>query len=207
MNIWVAISPLIGRGSVEGFAAGVTLSGALFLAITVPRRSRRRQAAAVTRGVPVSRSSAEASVSSAEAGAFDLGLYGVGALRAEAERVVQLPPGARDEAGWTSLTGRDGRPAAYQSRHRLGDPRPGGAFPPGAFPGWASRGHAQPEPPARDVTSTDVTFREGAFRSARRSEVRRLPRHAAPTVRFGARVTGRVMGLFAARPLAGGAAS
>jgi hypothetical protein len=226
MSIWVGISPLIGVGSLAGFAVGATVSGALFLAIAVPWRVRRRQAAAAgAGGLP-------ASASSPEAGAFDAGLYGAGALEAAAERVVQLQPGDQNDVGSTSPTGQagpdggdgqdsqDSQPAAYRSRHRLGDPIPdrvardrasagrtrrSSAFPRSAFPGWTSRDHAQPDTSAGDVASCDVTFPDGAFRPARRPEVRRLPRHAAPTVSFRSKVSGRVTGLFAARPLAGGA--
>jgi hypothetical protein len=219
MSLWADISPLIGVGSLEGFAVGVTVSGAFFLAMAVPWRVRKRQAAAAgTGGVP-------ASAGSPQARAFDAGLCDLGAFEASAERLVQLQPGAQNDADSTSPTGgdgRDGRPAAYQSRHRLGDPVPGRAardrasvgrtrrsipFPRGVFPGWASRAHAQPDMPADDVASSDVMFPDGASRSARRPEVRRLPRHAAPTVSFGTKVSGRVTGLFAARPLAGGAPS
>jgi hypothetical protein len=210
MSVWVGISPLIGAGSLDGFAVGATVSGAFFLAITASRRVRRRQAAAagtpgVPRGVPVS-------ASSAEAGAFDAGSFGAGsfgarafdagAFGAEAERVAQPQPGARDDASWMiSPTGRDERAAAYRSRHRLGDAILGGALPDGAFRDGVSQDGVSPGGAARDGVSP------GTFRFSRRPEVRRLPRHAAPTVSFGAKVSGRVTGLFAARPLAGGAPS
>jgi hypothetical protein len=239
MSLWVGISPLIGAGSLEGFAVGATVSGAFVLSIAAPRRMRRRQATAATRGVPASASSAE--TDSVETGALDAGLCGIEAFGAEAERVVQSQrgaqndqsqPAAEDDASWTSPTGREGRDAPYRSRHRIEDPIPGravrggepagrswrggasvgrarrgGALAPGAFPGWASRDHAQPDTPFPDVASSDVAFPDGTFRSARQPEVRRLPRHAAPTVSFGTKVSGRVAGLFAAWPLAGGAPS
>jgi hypothetical protein len=134
----------------------------------------------------------------------------------------QPQPAAQDDASWTLPTGRDGRDGAYRSRHRLGDPIPGpaagggapvgrtrrgGAFPPSAFPGWASRDDAQPDSLFPDVAFSDVAFPDGTFKSWRRPEVRRLPRHAAPAVSFGTKVSGRITGLFAARPLAGGASS
>jgi hypothetical protein len=170
MSTWVGISPVIGAGSLEGFAVGATAAGALFLAIAAPRRLRRRPAAAAgAHGAPVSASSAEAE-------AFDVGPFG---------------------AGWTSPTGRGGRADAYRSRHRLGDPIPDGAMPDTSFPDVALPG----------VPFTDVAFPGGLFRSPRRPVVRRLPRHAAPTVSFGTKVSGRVTGLFAAWPLAGGAPS
>jgi hypothetical protein len=252
MSLWVGISPLIGAGSLAGFAVGATVSGAFFLAITAPRRVRRRQAAAAgTRGLPASANSTK--TDGAATGALDgglsgpvaglsgpvAGLCGTEAFEAEAERLVRPQPGAQDDASQTPPTGRDGRDgresrdAAYRSRHRLGDPIPGlavrggesagrtrgggesagltrggGAFAPGASPGWASRDHAQPDTPFPDVASScDVAFPDGTFRFVRRPEARRLPRHAAPTVSFGTKVSGRVTGLFAARPLAGGAPS
>jgi hypothetical protein len=278
MSIWVGISPLIGAGSLEGFAVGATVSGALFLAITAPRRARRRLAAAAgIRGLPASASSAatssaetrSAQTSSAETKStqtrvFDTGLCDIAALAAEAERVAQQQPrvaqpqnrvaqpqppvahpqppmaqpqrrvaqpqpGAQDDANWTSPAGRDAVPAVpadrdggaagYRSRHRLGDPSPGGGgalvgrsrrsrgFPPRALSHWAPWDGAQPDTPLPDVAFPDAAFADGTFRSSRRPQVRRLPRHAAPTVSFGTKVSGRVTGLFAARPLAGGAPS
>src|ERR1700728_4960112 len=41
------MGPLIGPGSLDGFAVGVMMSGAFFLALTAPRRARRRPAVAV----------------------------------------------------------------------------------------------------------------------------------------------------------------
>ena len=220
MSVWVGISPLIGTGSLDGFAVGATVSGAFFLAITASRRVRKRQAAAagtpgVPRGVPVSASSAEAGAFDAgsfDAGVFDAGVFGAGSFDAgsfdagvfgaEAERVAQPQPGARDDASWMiSPTGWDERAAAYRSRHRLGDPILGGALPDGAFRDGVSQDGVSPGGAARDGVSP------GAFRFSRRPEVRRLPRHAAPTASFGTKVSGRVTGLFAARPLAGGAPS
>jgi len=254
MSLWVGISPLIGAGSLEGFAVGATVAGAFFLAITAPRRVRRRRAAvAGTRGGPAGTSSAQ--TGSVATGALDAGLYGTDAglcgteaFGVEAERVAQPQPDAQDDANWTPPTNQDGpagqggRAAAYQSRHRLGDPIPGrtpcggesagrtphgdesagrtrrggafprgafprGAFPRGAFPGWASRVHAQPDTPFPDAASCDVAFPDGTFGPAKRPEVRRLPRHAAPAVSFGTKVSGRLTGLFATRPLPGGASS
>ena len=260
MSLWVGISPLIGVGSLEGFAVGAATSAAFFLTITALRRMRRRQAAAAgARGVSVS-------AGGAEVGGLDAGLRSLEALGPEAERVAQsqpaqddqsqpvaqggqsqpgaqidqlqpvaqgdqlqlgarddqFQPGAPDDAGCTAPTGRDGRAAAYRSRHRLGDPIPGRvahggasadrtrrsiAFPHSTFPGWASRDDAQLGSPFPDAAPCDAAFPDGTFRSARRPEVRRLPRHAAPTVSFGTKVSGRVTGLFAAWPLAGGAPS
>ena len=46
MSTWVGMGPVIGPGSLDGFAVGVMMSGAVFLAVTTPRRARRRQAVA-----------------------------------------------------------------------------------------------------------------------------------------------------------------
>jgi hypothetical protein len=113
----------------------------------------------------------------------------------------------RPAAGW------GGRVGGYRSRHRLGDPIPGSApwddvspdagYQGGAFPGWGPARGAQPE-----LMFPDDEFSDYTFRSARRPEVRRLPRHAAPSAGFGSRITGlgsRMSGLFAARTLASGA--
>ena len=214
MSLWVGISSLIGAGSLEGFAVGATVSGAFVLAITAPRRVRRRAAAAGTRGVPVS-------ASDAEARALDAGLCGVEALGAEAERVTPPQPSAQDDVSRTPPAGRDDG-TAYRSRHGLGDPIPGRvahggasagrtrrsvAFPRSAFPGRVSRDDARPGTPFPDVASSDVAFPDGTVRPARRPQARRPPRHAAPTVSFGTKVSGRVTGLFAAWPLAGSASS
>jgi len=239
MNLWVGISPVIGAGRLDGFAVGATVSGAFFLAITAPRHARRRQgAAAGTRGVPVSASGAEPG--GLDPGLCSVEALRAEAERVvQSQPAVQddqPQPAAQDDAGRTSPPGQHGRAVAYRSRHRLGDPIPGhaapggasvghtrrggasvghtrrsGAFPPSALPGWTSRDDAQPDPPFSGVASSDVAFPHGTFRAARRPEVRRLPRHAAPTVSFGTKVSGRVTGLFpawpAAWPLAGGAPS
>ncbi len=46
MSTWVGMGPMIGPGSLDGFAVGVMMSGAFFLALTAPRRARRRPAVA-----------------------------------------------------------------------------------------------------------------------------------------------------------------
>jgi len=270
MSVWVGISPLIGAGSLEGFAVGATVSGVFFLAITAPRRLRRRRAAAAgARAVAVSASSAEAGTLDAEFYRVESSGAGAGAgaertgagaertgaevqpqpsaeveqlaqpqLGADAERLAQpqlgadaerkaeqlaqSEPGAQDDATWTSPAGHDSRSPAYRSRHRLGDPIPGraagggapagrarrsGALLPHVFPSWASPDDSEPDTPFPDLASSDVAFPDGTFRSSRRRDARRLPRHAAPAVSFATKVSGRVTGLFAARPLAGGAPS
>jgi hypothetical protein len=52
MSTWVGMGPVIGPGSLDGFAIGVMMSGAFFMALTAPRRARRRPAvAAGTTGI------------------------------------------------------------------------------------------------------------------------------------------------------------
>ncbi len=46
MSTWVGMGPVIGPGSLDGFAVGVMMSGAVFLTLTAPRRARRRPAVA-----------------------------------------------------------------------------------------------------------------------------------------------------------------
>jgi hypothetical protein len=46
MSTWVGMGPMIGPGSLDGFAIGVMMSGAVFMAVTAQRRTRRRPAVA-----------------------------------------------------------------------------------------------------------------------------------------------------------------
>ena len=57
MSTWAGVTPLIGAGSLDGFAVGALMSGACSLAIVAPRRGRRRQVAAACHGLalPVGR--------------------------------------------------------------------------------------------------------------------------------------------------------
>jgi hypothetical protein len=275
MSTWVGISSLVGADSLDGFAVGVMASGALFLAMTAPRRVRRwRAAAASTRGVPASTSVAEAGSFGADAGApaagspgaagldpgsLDAGSLGAGsfgtavfegeafgsgpavfgaepavfgsepavfgadvevlvsepdvfeaeteAFEAQAGQAVQPVPEAQVVSSGSSGPGR----ATYRSRHRLG-----AAIASASLPGETARDGAEPDAPFPDVAFCDVPDvafadaapSDGMASSSKRPEVRRLPRHAAPTVSFGTKMSGRVMGLFAARrPVTGGASS
>src|SRR5258706_6317435 len=45
MSTWVSAAPVIGTGSLDGFAFGALMTGACALAITGPRRARRSLAA------------------------------------------------------------------------------------------------------------------------------------------------------------------
>jgi hypothetical protein len=113
------------------------------------------------------------------------------AFGARAERLARS-----EEAGaqgkCRAAAARSARAAGgYQSRHRLGDPVPGGMT-------WERAELAFPDPEPSDRTLS----------SPRRTEARRLPRHAAPSVGLGSRITGfssRMTGLFAPRALATGA--
>jgi hypothetical protein len=48
MSAWVGVAPLIGAGSLDGFAIGALASGAFFLAVTASRRGRKRHTAALS---------------------------------------------------------------------------------------------------------------------------------------------------------------
>jgi hypothetical protein len=114
MSTWAGVTPLIGAGSLDGFAVGALMSGACSLAIVAPRRGRRRQVAAACHGLalPVGRPE-------------KLGQHVKPAdvLGAGPERTAQ---GA--ELGTTDvsfLASRSSGPSGgYRSRHRLGDPIP-----------------------------------------------------------------------------------
>ena len=67
------------------------------------------------------------------------------------------------------------------------------------FPGGASRDRGRP-----DVEFPDVAFPDGTFGTSKRPDARRLPRHAAPAVGLGSKVSHWMTGLFA-RPATSGA--
>jgi hypothetical protein len=115
------------------------------------------------------------------------------------------------DAGWleSADTGRpeprdDGR-LEPRDTGRL-NPRDGGRLEP-PFPDWASRDEAPfPKTALRDrgrpdVEFPDIAFPDGTFGTSKRPESRRLPRHAAPAVGLGSKVSHRLTGLFA-RPTA-----
>lgn len=247
----VGAAPVIGFGSLDGFAIGALVSGACALAITSPRRTRGRAAAA---GLPVAAIRSNWLCEHVVASETQIGKPWAAGEHV-APSVRRLPwlrtpgshraaDGAADERlarpeevgahGADLLAdGRGSRALGYRSRHRLGDrvagspspaapgdravpgatpqdsaapgangpdrgpddgaPRNGArpAFPESAFPGLASR----------DGEPTDMSFPEGSFGHPGRPEIRRIPRHAAPTVGFAARMTG----LLATRALAGDA--
>src|SRR5579864_4205070 len=101
MSAWVSAAPVIGTGSLDGFAIGALMSGACALAITAPRRARRPSAA---------RGGAQAAerkgwlcehVMAAEAAGF--GLAAEAAVAVAAAEVVR--GGVAAEAARAELTG------------------------------------------------------------------------------------------------------
>ncbi len=130
-------------------------------------------------------------------------------------RLEPLPPYmALCNAGWLESgdTGRPeprdtGRPEPRDTGRPV--PRDGGRLEP-PFPDWASRDEAPfPKTASRDrgrpdVEFPDVEFPDGTFGTSKRPESRRLPRHAAPAVGLGSKVSHRLTRLFA-RPAASGA--
>lgn len=272
MSTWVGVAPVIGAGSLDGFAVGALMSGACFLAITAPRRTRKRQVAvAGDSGTRASRRRERLHRRVMAAGAFDHGP--AWAARPGDARVL-------DASGRESVADRDGKNAGgYRSRHRLGGPARNGpahgaphraarrdaaipdyafsgptprnaghqhrlrsrsvfpehalsgiaprsgaysrrtrsadGFPDSAFPDTPLRGRgcrkgASPAPafPGAafpDAALSDLAFPDGTLGPSRRQEARRLPRHAAPAVGFGSRVSNWMADLFAARVVASGA--
>jgi hypothetical protein len=132
--------------------------------------------------------------------------------RRDTGRLEPLPSYmALRDAGWleSADTGRpeprdDGR-LEPRDTGRL-NPRDGGRLEP-PFPDWASRDEAPfPKTALRDrgrpdVEFPDIAFPDGTFGTSKRPESRRLPRHAAPAVGLGSKVSHRLTGLFA-RPTA-----
>ena len=198
MSTWVSAAPVIGTGSLDGFTVGTLMTGACALAIAGPRRARRSSAARDGAARAAERSgwlcehvmTAEAAGSGLAVQAAGSGL-GVVIFGARSERRARREDLAAHGKG-RSAPGRAGRAAGgYQSRHRRGDPIPG------------SRPEANPP-----EALADADFPERTFGSPTRPEGRRLPRHAAPSVGFGSRITGlgsRMTGLIASRALASGA--
>jgi hypothetical protein len=221
MSTWVGIAPLIGSGSLDGFAIGALASGACFMAVTAPRRARKRRAAAAGHGALISARTDWLCEHVMAAEAFPAG---------EERLMPPEDPGVSD-LGLTSPARRDARSGG--GRHRLGDPIPGSALPGSAFPGQASgegatvafpdgslpagtsRHAALPDDglhgagsrggARRDAAPPDLAFPDGAFGNPKRPEQRRLPRHAAPAAGLGSRVSSLMSGLFAGRALIGGA--
>jgi hypothetical protein len=114
MSTWAGVTPLIGVGSLDGFAVGALMSGACSLAIVVPRRGRRRQVAAACHGLALAVGRPEKlgqHVKLAD-------LPGAGPER----RARSAELGAPD-ASFLASRG-SGPSGGYRSRHRRGDPIP-----------------------------------------------------------------------------------
>jgi hypothetical protein len=190
MSTWVGISPVIGAGSLDGFAIGAMMSGAFFLAITAPRRAQRRQAAAASAG----------------------GARATGPRAWLRERVAAAVT-SRPETPPAPARHRLGNPApggllpaeasADDVRRRRAIPDT--AFLGGAFPGSAFLADTPEADPQPDDQAPDIEFPDGTHLAPKRPDTRRLPRHAAPAVGLRSKLGHRVAGLFAARPLASGA--
>jgi hypothetical protein len=197
MSDWIGLLPVIGTGSLEGFALGVLASGACFLALTAPRRSRGRGAAArydltsgSRRDSPTVRLAAtvrESLTSTAEP---------ADQLRSHREKDALSPHGAA-----SALAGRvaspDSADAALVGRV-VGPDAAGltasadrGQGKASADRGPGKTGGRRARHPLGDPTS-------GTGAGPARPEVRRTPRHAAPAPSLGSKVSG----LFGTRSLA-----
>jgi hypothetical protein len=188
MSAWVSAAPVIGTGSLDGFAAAALMSVVCAMATTAPRHARPPSAArggaqaAERNGWPCEH------VMAAEAVRIEVAGAGVAAAEATAPAVVGAAGG-----------GRCGKAAAgHRSRHRRGGPNPV----------RAPRDRAPRDGVSPGIVFPDAEVALVPFGSPRRPEARRLPRHAAPSVGLGSRMTGfgrRMTGLFATRALADGA--
>ena len=105
MSAWLGVSPLIGAGSLDGFATGALASGACFLAIAAPRRTRKRRALALGKDAAFG--------SGSDDGWLCEHVMAAEAFPAEAERLVEpdVPDGDPDAgakmgaAGWAAQVG------------------------------------------------------------------------------------------------------
>jgi hypothetical protein len=161
-------------------------------------------------------------VETARTGMAWAGLAGAGpageAFGAGAERLAR-PEELGTQGKGRPAGGREGKSAGgYRSRHRRGDPisvcAPRDGLSPGrvslqsAFPLVGLSGGRWWRNAYPDVVFPDAELTGSTLAGRRRPEARRLPRHAAPSVGLGSRITGigsRMTGLFAARALASGA--
>lgn len=143
MSTWAGVTPLIGAGSLDGFAVGALMSGACSLAIVAPRRGRRRQVAAACHGLalPVGRPE-------------KLGQHVKPAdvLGAGPERTAQGAELGTTDVSFLASRG-SGPSGGYRSRHRLGDPIP-------------SRDGASRDGASRDRMSRDGTGPASAPRTS-----------------------------------------
>ena len=194
MSDWIGVLPVIGTGSLDGFALGVLASGACFLALTVPRRSRGRDAAARSDLPPRSRQDSPAvrpaatvreSLMSAAEPADRLGNH--------RDEDVLSPHDAA-----SALAGRVG-PADTAEGVLAGRLVPADTAE-GVLVGRvvpADRGQGKTGGHRARHPLGDPAFGSSAG-PARPAGTRRTPRHAAPAPSFGSKVSG----LFGTRSLA-----
>jgi hypothetical protein len=130
-------------GSLDGFAIGALVSGACALAITSPRRTRRRRAAAA--GLPLAAMRSNwlcEHVMASETKLSEPRATGEHVARSEGRLAWQRTTGAHRVAGGAAderlarpdevgdqgagslADGRGSRAMGYRSRHRIGDPVP-----------------------------------------------------------------------------------
>ena len=182
MNAWVSAAPVIGTGSLDGFAAVALMSVVGAMAITAPRRARRPSAAGA--GARSAERNGWLCEHVMAAGAVRIDAAGAGVAAAHATAAAVTGAAARGRYGKAA--------AAHRSRRRRGDPTPGRAPRDGVSPG---------------IVFPDAEVALVPFGSPRRPEARRRPRHAVPSAGLGSRITGfgsRMTGLFATRALASG---
>jgi hypothetical protein len=217
MSAWVSAAPVIGTGSLDGFATGALMSVTCAMAIAAPRRARRPSAArggakAAERGGWLCEH-----VRAAEPAGFGLATEAAVAIEAQRGPIPGRAPGHGVSVGGVSE--QSAFPGSAAPRTAF----PDSAAPRTAFPGSAAPRTAFPDSmfprigfsdgrPWRDARSgivfPDVELAPPLIASARRPNARRPPRHAAPSVGLRIRMTGigrRMTGLFATRALASGA--
>jgi hypothetical protein len=183
MSAWLGVSPLIGAGSLDGFAIGALASGACFLAIAAPRRARKRREVALSED--------PAFGSDAHDGWLCEHVMAAEAFPADAERLAQpdisgvQPPGhagrigAADDAARIGATGPEGvglvtTTSAGQAGQGLGHVYDGlsGTTAPGQSLGQA-------------FLASGSGRTSGSYRSRHRRLERSTPGSAAPRRRFG----------------------
>src|ERR1700690_3271396 len=169
MSTWVGMGPMIGPGSLDGFAVGVMMSGAFFLALTAPRRARRRPA-----------------VAAGTTGMLTAGRDWL-SRRPRVPRIPRLP-GSPRVSEIPKQSGVSGLPEVSGARTLGADALEPGAFEAGAFgpspfgagpfaPGAGRRGQlseplagtTSPDRAPRGGTSRDSGYRGGAQGGTRRS--------------------------------------
>ena len=218
MSALASAAPVIGTGSLDGFAAGALMSVVCAMAITAPRRVQRPSAAHGGAQAADRNGLLCEHVMATEAVGF-----GLAAEVAGPEPTVEAVGTARTAMAWTRLAdeslgavaerlagpeelgaqckgdsadGRcDGAAVGYRSRHRCGDPLldgapRGGMSPDSVFPriGFVCGRSWRDAHP--DIEFSDAELPLVPFPSPRRPEARRPPRHAAPSIGLRSRIAG-----------------